>query len=37
MARPPRFPLSEPDSMGVAKVKAAMKELSPEGRASLRS
>jgi hypothetical protein len=32
MARPPQFPLSEPDSMGVAKVKAALKELSPVGR-----
>jgi hypothetical protein len=33
MARPPRFPLSEPDSLAVAKVKMALKELSPEGRA----
>jgi hypothetical protein len=33
MARPPQFPLSEPDSLAVAKVKSALKELSPEGRA----
>ena len=29
------FPLSEPDSMAVAKVKSALKELSPEGRAHI--
>jgi hypothetical protein len=33
MARPPQFPLSEPDSMAVAKVKESLKQLSPEGRA----
>jgi hypothetical protein len=33
MARPPQFPLSEQDSLAVAKVKTALKELSPEGRA----
>lgn len=33
MARPPQFPLSEPDSLAVARVKSALKELSPEGRA----
>ena len=27
------FPLSEPDSLAVAKVKESIKELSPEGRA----
>jgi hypothetical protein len=32
MARPPQYPLSDLDSMAVAKVKAALKELSPEGR-----
>jgi hypothetical protein len=35
MARPPQFPMSEPDSLAVAKVKAALKELSPEARAYL--
>jgi hypothetical protein len=33
MARPPQFPVSERDSLAVAQVKAALKELSPEGRA----
>ena len=33
MARPPQFPLSEPDSLAVAKVKTALKELSSEARA----
>jgi hypothetical protein len=33
MVRPLQFPLSEPDSLVVAKVKTALKELSPEGRA----
>jgi hypothetical protein len=33
MARPPQFPLSEPDSLAVARVKEAVKQLSPEGRA----
>jgi hypothetical protein len=33
MVRPPQFPLSEPDSLAVAKVKTALKELGPEGRA----
>jgi hypothetical protein len=33
MARQPRFPMSEPDSLAVARVKTAIKELSPEGRA----
>jgi hypothetical protein len=33
MARPPQFPLSEPDSLAVARVKDAIKQLSPEGRA----
>jgi hypothetical protein len=32
MARPSQFPPSEPDSLAVAKVKSALKELSPEGR-----
>jgi hypothetical protein len=27
------FPLSEPDSLAVARVKESIKELSPEGRA----
>lgn len=27
------FPLSEPDSLGVARAKESIKELSPEGRA----
>lgn len=35
MTRPPQFPLSEPDSLAVAKVKASLKELSPEGRAHI--
>jgi hypothetical protein len=29
------FPLSEPDSLAVAKVKTSIKELSPEGRAHI--
>ena len=29
------FPLSEPDSLAVAKVKESIKELSPEGRAHI--
>lgn len=33
MARPPQFPLSEPDTLAVARVKDAIKQLSPEGRA----
>jgi hypothetical protein len=33
MARPPQYPMSEPDSLAVAKAKTALKELSPEGRA----
>jgi hypothetical protein len=33
MATQPQFPLSEPDSLAVAKVKTALKELSPESRA----
>jgi hypothetical protein len=33
MIRPPQFPLSEPDSLAVAAVKAAIKQLSPQGRA----
>jgi hypothetical protein len=33
MARPPQYPLSEPDSLAVARVKEAIKGLSPEGRA----
>jgi hypothetical protein len=33
MVRPPQFPLSEPDSLAVAKVKNGLKQLSPEGRA----
>ncbi|MGA2760869.1 MAG: hypothetical protein ABSF08_11175 [Candidatus Cybelea sp.] len=33
MARPPQYPLSEPDSLAVATVKEAIKQLSPEGRA----
>ena len=33
MARPPQFPMSEPDSMAVTRVKTAVKELSPEARA----
>ncbi len=35
MARPPQVPLSEPDSIAVAKVKGAIKELSPEARAHI--
>jgi hypothetical protein len=33
MARPPQFPLSEPDSLAVARVKESIKQLSPESRA----
>jgi hypothetical protein len=33
MARPPQFDYPERDSMAVAKAKALLKELSPEGRA----
>jgi hypothetical protein len=33
MARPPQFAYPEHDSMAVAKVKALLKELGPEGRA----
>lgn len=33
MARPPQFSYPETDSFGVAKVKEAIKELSPEARA----
>lgn len=33
MARLPQFPMSEPDSMAVTRVKTAIKELSPEARA----
>ena len=35
MGRPPQYPVSEHDSMAVAKVKSAIKELSPEGRAHI--
>jgi hypothetical protein len=33
MARPRQFQYPESDSLAVAKVKAALKELSPQGRA----
>jgi hypothetical protein len=33
MARPPQFAYPENDSLAVAKVKALLKDLSPEGRA----
>jgi len=33
MARPPQHPVSEGDSMAVARAKATLKDLSPEARA----
>lgn len=33
MVRPPQYPVSEHDSMAVARAKATLKELSPEARA----
>jgi hypothetical protein len=33
MARPPQYPVSEHDSLAVARAKATLKELSPEARA----
>ena len=35
MARPPQYPVSEGDSLAVARAKATLKELSPEGRAHI--
>ncbi|MGC2650151.1 MAG: hypothetical protein WA304_05035 [Candidatus Cybelea sp.] len=33
MVRPPQYPVSEGDSLAVARAKATLKELSPEARA----